>query len=75
MTPHRGKNFHFCSSQQLPRLLSQSVEGLLELTRLPSRALYLNLRVASGNTEGQGRCQVCPVLAISYLGAKHVFEI
>ena len=39
LTPHRGKTTLFRSSQQLPCLLSRTLEGLFELKRFPSRAL------------------------------------
>ena len=43
MTPNRGNTILFRSSQQLPRpsSLSRTLEGLFELTRLPSRAVDL----------------------------------
>ena len=46
------------SSQQLPCLCLGSLEGLLELTRRPSRSLNFALCVASGTTEIQEHCQV-----------------
>ena len=41
MTPHRGNNILFCSSQQLPCLRLGPSKGFFELTQRPSRALDL----------------------------------
>ena len=39
MTPSQGNTILFRSSQQLPHHLSQTLEGLFELTTRPSKAL------------------------------------
>ena len=57
-TPKRG--IHCCSPSCLPATpLSRNLEVLYELILLPSRALNLELWVASETTEKQGHCQMC----------------
>ena len=58
MTPLRGNTILFRSSQQLPLSLSQTLEGLFEMTRRPSNALILASFVSSGTKEIQKRLQV-----------------